>query len=640
MSMMNNALVLGGSHHNTLGVVRALGRMGVMSDIIICDGGNDSFVAKSCYAASCRYVKDEEDALVLMLSEAEGDRQVVFSCSDRFSAFLARHKEELQNRYLIPGSDSDEGLVYWMNKENMATAARECGLDVPGVGTRQFPIMAKPMSSINGKKDDICILHNAEELKNYRIRYQNADVQYQQFIHKHFEYQLIGCSLNGGDEVCIPGVAVIIRQPHNTNTGFLRYAELDDTYPVEQCRKFLQRIKYSGLFSMEFLRGKDGKDYFMEINLRNDGNAICVTDAGVNLPYMWYQHCLGMEVPQQKIHPLYCMPEFDDLLKFVLKGKISIFKWIKDIRMSESFMEYAPDDKRPFYGRLSYEFKRLVKKTYKQLTNWRWEIGFVQNDMESVLRGGRLKMRWVKLPFRDRWFADPFILDVTDDQIVLLAEEYSDALKKGRIAKLTIDRHTYGLLGWKILLELPTHLSFPAILRDGDEVYVYPENSESGKLTLYKYNKEKDSMDPVRFLCEEPLTDAVLHDGKWLLSTQLPDPNNNILDIRNLQDGTKKSVTFGDKLGRNAGDLFECGGKTYRPAQESNGEYGHAVELQEVGSEWTFTPVRRMTSPHPCLKLGMHTWNTYKGLTVIDVKGYRHVIIGTILKTLKKLLIH
>lgn len=38
-------------------------------------------------------------------------------------------------------------------------------------------------------------------------------------------------------------------------------------------RYFIRDLGYSGLFSLEFIRDKSGKDYFMELNMRNDGNA-------------------------------------------------------------------------------------------------------------------------------------------------------------------------------------------------------------------------------------------------------------------------------------------------------------------------------------------------------------------------------
>ena len=76
---------------------------------------------------------------------------------------------------------------------------------------------------------------------------------------------------------------------------------------------------------MEFLRGKDGKDYFMEINFRNDGNSICVTASGMNLPYIWYLYNSGLsyekELCYETMHGVIVMPEFDDFVIVNFKFK-------------------------------------------------------------------------------------------------------------------------------------------------------------------------------------------------------------------------------------------------------------------------------------------------------------------------------
>ena len=53
----------------------------------------------------------------------------------------------------------------------------------------------------------------------------------------------------------------------------------------------------------------------------------------------------------------------------------------------------------------------FLKKIYRKFTNWRWEIGFVDNSFAGLVDEEPLKVHWVELPFRDRWFADPYILD-------------------------------------------------------------------------------------------------------------------------------------------------------------------------------------------------------------------------------------
>lgn len=291
-----------------------------------------------------------------------------------------------------------------------------------------------------------------------------------------------------------------------------------------------------------------------------------------------------------------------------------------------------------------------IIKCFRHFTNWRWEIGIVDNSLDGIVKGEKLSVHWLKLPFSNRWFADPFILEVSDREIVLLVEEYCDSLKKGRIAKVIINRDNYSLVSWKIILELPTHLSFPAIIRKDKQVYIYPENSASGKLLLYEYDPITDEIILSKEIAEEPLTDTIYTElfasRKLIFSTQLPNPNSKQLDIREWREEISKyirigEIVFKEKTGRMAGDFFKIGDNIYRPAQESNVTYGHSVEIQKIeiyeDNKWKVTPIRRMTSPHPVLKLGFHTFNSYKGLSVIDVKGFRYPILGSLLVKIFKI---
>ena len=53
-----------------------------------------------------------------------------------------------------------------------------------------------------------------------------------------------------------------------------------------------------------------------------------------------------------------------------------------------------------------------------------WTIGFVQGGLKSIIEDASINIQWVKQPI-DRWFADPFILDVTDSEIILLVEDFA-----------------------------------------------------------------------------------------------------------------------------------------------------------------------------------------------------------------------
>lgn len=263
----------------------------------------------------------------------------------------------------------------------------------------------------------------------------------------------------------------------------------------------------------------------------------------------------------------------------------------------------------------------------------RWNIGFVQNNMSEILLSNtKLDIKWMKHNCQNSWFADPFILDVTDDRIIILVEEYYYPISRGRISKLIVDKSTFELKNKETVLELFTHLSFPAILRDNNRIFIYPENSASGKLTMYEYDIKQNTCTPYKTLSTNPLTDAIITDlleEPCILSTQLPQPNSDILG-KYICGELKETYKFNSKIARNAGDWFKYKGKIYRPAQDCNNTYGGAVILQEVvlnkSGNLEFKNIRHIESDYPKYKEGLHTFNSYKDIIVVDAKGFRHPI--------------
>lgn len=373
--MQREIIVIGGCHHNMLGVIRSLGEKGILPNVIIETAEKRPYVVESKYIKQCSIVKTEEQVLEMLLQEVgkHGEKPVVIACADNLSSLLDMNYDKLSPHYALPGANKQGHITRLMDKEVMSELAREVGLLVPSsVATETcideeivvpLPWIIKPLVSKNGVKADIERIYTNEDWVDYKHRHQ-ARVQVQQLIEKEYEYQLIGLSLNAGNEVMIPGVSHVIRPQSNTNTGFLRYESLGDSYAesVEYSKKFLKQTGYSGLFSIEFLRGTDGKDYFMEVNFRNDGNAICVTAAGVNLPYIWYLSHTGTPwIQEEKIKPVFVMPEFDDF-RLMLHDHRSVWKWLKDVRKTDRFMEFDRKDQRPFWSYLEHEICRITKK--------------------------------------------------------------------------------------------------------------------------------------------------------------------------------------------------------------------------------------------------------------------------------------
>ena len=189
---------------------------------------------------------------------------------------------------------------------------------------------------------------------------------------------------------------------------------------------------------------------------------------------------------------------------------------------------------------------------------------------------------------------------------------------------------------------MPTHLSFPAIIRKDEKVFIYPENGESGELNLYQYHPETNTCEKQETILPEAVADAVIitiNGQKYLFCTKQPKPNGNTLHIYRKDDHgayvAYDEYVFEENIARMAGDFFECQGRLYRPTQECNIQYGHAVTLQEVTQEngkFHFQEVRRMYSMHPRLTVGMHTFNMHKDIIVTDALGFHNMWIRTALK--------
>lgn len=273
-----------------------------------------------------------------------------------------------------------------------------------------------------------------------------------------------------------------------------------------------------------------------------------------------------------------------------------------------------------------------LKKILKKLIRQEWGIGFIMNSLEDVVSGKHLEFKWVYNPYKNRWFADPFLLDVTDNYYIVLAEDYEDNKGYACISRLKINRNTFTIEDVKKILDDGTHMSFPVILRKLDGIYVHPENSVSGKLKLYKYDNDKEELIFHSIMSDLPLTDAVTlnQDGEsTMFATQSTNnPNGRYLDIlekKNEKYEIAGRIDCGSNIARMAGDIFTVNGKMYRPAQDNNERYGGALIIQELNIKnrnIDCKNIRRITSTHPKLQTGLHTFNEYKSSIVVDVHGY------------------
>ena len=192
------------------------------------------------------------------------------------------------------------------------------------------------------------------------------------------------------------------------------------------------------------------------------------------------------------------------------------------------------------------------------------------------------------------------------------------------------------------------HMSFPAITRKADGIYIQPECGLTRGLMEYKYDEMTDSFLRGKMISELPLADSVRNDlfgSDMMFSTKLPDANGKELGIYEWVRSTgqyeiKEYYHFEENISRMAGNFFTYNGNIYRPAQVCIKSYGDAVSLQKVthdDREWYFKEIRRIYSPHPDYDLGFHTFNTYKDVIVVDALGYRKPRLTRMLRAIKNI---
>lgn len=271
-----------------------------------------------------------------------------------------------------------------------------------------------------------------------------------------------------------------------------------------------------------------------------------------------------------------------------------------------------------------------------------YNVGFIEMNPQDIVINKRIsKVEWMRHNYRDCFIADPFILKVSDEEIVVLAEEcpFGNSLN-GVIVELHVDRKTKELVKRYEILNLETHLSYPAIIRKNGKIYVYPENGHSGKLYIYEFDETNHRLINPKLILDEPVVDATIierPDGWYMAATSLKCTRKDVYlyksDNFNCIFKKVSDIPFNKsiKQSRSAGDFFCVAGELYRPTQDCEKRYGAALSIMKVDEfgetikEHLFAHIEPVSFRY---NLGIHTINFYDGICVIDGYGYLHPVIA------------
>lgn len=359
------AIIIGDSTNNTLSVIRSLGKRKVKQNLILVCDEDFCNVKKSKYLHQSKIyeIKEIEEAQNI-LENIHTEGQVIICTFDKAAMWVDANENWLSQKFVTPCQGKRIGHLF--NKKSQCQLAEECGLTIPKsivykrgtqFPTMDYPLLLKPLVSIKGEKSDIHICFNDEDLrKSMDENSLCADFIVQEYIEKDYELDCIGVSTD--DDVIISGAVRKIRHyPPSIGAGaygkFLPLKEID--IDANAVKRFIQKSNYHGPFSVEFLHTCDNKNYFMEVNFRNEGLAYASTIAGANLHAVYLNADLYRP---ENVKSVYMMNYSLDYL-YVKSGEVSFLSWLRDFIRTKCFINFSIKDPMPT---IKYYISKFSKK--------------------------------------------------------------------------------------------------------------------------------------------------------------------------------------------------------------------------------------------------------------------------------------
>jgi hypothetical protein len=279
---------------------------------------------------------------------------------------------------------------------------------------------------------------------------------------------------------------------------------------------------------------------------------------------------------------------------------------------------------------------QLKKNIYELLFIEQWQLRYHCGNDVSGVANTNFKSFHKIIPPKDRFWADPFIVEKQDKHYLFVEElEYKDG--KGYISVIELNKNRKKQISHKII-EQPYHLSYPFVFESGESYYMIPESTNNRTIELYRCEDF-----PFKWSYHSTLmhninaadTTIIYHNAKYWMFTLIESDQNE-------QTNANLHIFYSDDLlsnewlahaanpvvvdvrsARPAGNIFEKEGVLYRPSQDCSKRYGWALVINKIVTlnETEYAEERIQHCPpnwEPGL-LATHTINTMEKLTIIDV---------------------
>jgi hypothetical protein len=237
-----------------------------------------------------------------------------------------------------------------------------------------------------------------------------------------------------------------------------------------------------------------------------------------------------------------------------------------------------------------------------------------------------------------RFYADPFVVQ-TVDGVQLFVEDAPVGGGPGRIATLALDRSGRALSGPRVVLERPTHLSYPFVFADAGDWYMLPETAGTRTVELFRARDFPGEWEPIAVLLRDiQAADPTLvrHDGRWWLFVAVATFGANPWDELSIywsetlagpwHPHRQNPVISDAGRARPAGRILVSGDSLVRPAQDCLGGYGRRIVLNRIdvlnADEYREVPIGAIEPRALAGVTRTHTYAVDDGIEALDALRY------------------
>ena len=381
-------ILFGEGNYNTLGVLHCMAERGIEVFLLVVGSGKQclqgNIIEYSRFANYGHNVQTEKEGVEWILANKmlfpEGT--VIYPTSDTTESLLDIHYDNLIKHYNFPNCGYQGAVTLLMEKDEQISKARSFNVRVlKSLYTHNsnfdhnsvvYPCMVKPLKSITGSKGDMKVCNSRKELDEALSSAKNtSEFIVQQYINNEADLLFLGIALPNED-IWMPS---LVKKPGVSPTGeytnaIVTTAVAEHLPELKDVKHFIASLHYVGPFSIEFGLEK-GKNYFFEINLRNDGTSHYPLASGVNIPYVYYRACKGELTLDDMNYEQGEFPMIDEVLDIrrILSREISFSKWWHFFRTAKAYRYYTTSDKRIAIALIPMFVSRLCSKIWRAISS-------------------------------------------------------------------------------------------------------------------------------------------------------------------------------------------------------------------------------------------------------------------------------